>query len=58
MQRFFDYLEPGGYLFLGHAETASNVDVKFQTVVHGDAKILHKPLDGAVRRASVGEGAS
>ncbi len=58
VQRFYEYLEPGGYLFLGHAESAINVPVKFQTVVHGDSKILYKPLDGALRRASAGEEAN
>lgn len=55
IQRFFEYLEPGGYLFLGHAETAAIAGVKFQTVVHGDSKIFQKPLDGAVRRAAATE---
>jgi chemotaxis protein methyltransferase CheR len=55
IQRFYEYLDPGGYLFLGHAETASAAGVKFQTIVHADAKIFQKPLDGAVRRAAAGE---
>lgn len=56
IQRFYEYLEPGGYLFLGHAESVAHVGVKFKTVVHGDSKILQKPLDGSVRRAAAGEG--
>jgi chemotaxis protein methyltransferase CheR len=43
VQRFFDYLEPGGYLFLGHAESISRADVKFQTHIHRDAQIYQKP---------------
>jgi chemotaxis protein methyltransferase CheR len=44
IQRFYDYLEPGGYLFLGHAESVANVPVKFeQKVMHG-ARLLQKPL--------------
>ncbi len=55
LQRFYEYLEPGGYLFLGHAESASQSGLKFSAVVHGDVRILQKPLDGAARRAAVGE---
>ncbi len=29
IQRFYEYLEPGGYLFLGHAESVANVPVRF-----------------------------
>lgn len=43
VQRFFDYLEPGGYLFLGHAESISRSDVKFQTHIHQDVQIYQKP---------------
>lgn len=43
VQRFFDYLEPGGYLFLGHAESISRSDVKFETHIHRDAQIYQKP---------------
>ena len=43
VHRFFDYLEPGGYLFLGHAESISRADVKFQTHIHRDAQIYQKP---------------
>ncbi len=43
VQRFFDYLEPGGYLFLGHAESISRADVKFETHVYGDVQIYQKP---------------
>ena len=43
VQRFFDYLEPGGYLFLGHAESVSRADVKFETHTHRDVRIYQKP---------------
>ncbi|HET9180841.1 MAG TPA: protein-glutamate O-methyltransferase CheR [Candidatus Angelobacter sp.] len=43
VQRFFDYLEPGGYLFLGHAESISRAAVKFETHIHRDAQIYQKP---------------
>jgi chemotaxis protein methyltransferase CheR len=51
MQRFYEYLEPGGYLFLGHAETISKADVKFETHVYRDARIYQKPA--ASRQAAV-----
>jgi chemotaxis protein methyltransferase CheR len=53
MQRFFEYLEPGGYLFLGHAETVSKADVKFETHVYRDARIYQKPA--ASRQAAVAQ---
>ena len=53
MQRFFEYLEPGGYLFLGHAETVSKADVKFETHVYRDALIYQKPA--ASRQAAVAQ---
>lgn len=43
VQRFFDYLEPGGYLFLGHAESISRADVKFETHIYRDVQIYQKP---------------
>ncbi len=55
IKRFFEYLEPGGYFFLGHAETATQAGVKFNTIVHGEAQVFQKPLDGAVRRPVVKE---
>ncbi len=52
IQRFYEYLEPGGYLFLGHAESVANASVKFnQTIMHG-TKLLQKPLQ---RVAQAGE---
>ena len=32
MQKFYDQLRPGGYLFLGHSETLNGIDVNFSTV--------------------------
>lgn len=52
IQRFYEYLEPGGYLFLGHAESVANAPVKFnRTIMHG-TKLLQKPLQ---RAAQAGE---
>jgi chemotaxis protein methyltransferase CheR len=53
MQRFYEYLEPGGYLFLGHAETITKADVKFETHVYRDARIYQKPA--ASRTAAVAQ---
>ncbi len=47
IQRFYEYLEPGGYLFLGHAESANGAPVKFNQIVYGDARLLQKPIDTA-----------
>jgi chemotaxis protein methyltransferase CheR len=54
MQRFFEYLEPGGYLFLGHSETVTKTDVKFETHVYRDARIYQKPT--ASRQAAAAQG--
>src|ERR1700686_2681430 len=37
IQRFYEYLEPGGYLFLGHAESIAKSGVQFDPIVHGDS---------------------
>ena len=43
VQRFFDALEPGGYLFLGHSESISKMPVKFQAIVLSDCILYRKP---------------
>jgi chemotaxis protein methyltransferase CheR len=45
IQRFYEYLEPGGYLFLGHAESINRADVKFDTHIYRDARIYQKPAN-------------
>jgi chemotaxis protein methyltransferase CheR len=60
LRRFYDALEPGGYFLLGHAETLSNVPMKFEPVLFGDCRLYRKP--GVVaseprRAAALGEGA-
>jgi chemotaxis protein methyltransferase CheR len=45
IQRFYEYLEPGGYLFLGHAESIARADVKFDTQIYRDARIYQKPAN-------------
>ena len=51
IQRFYDYLEPGGYLFLGHAESVAKLPVNFETFVHGDAILYQKPANAFPRQA-------
>ncbi len=43
VQRFYDALEPGGYLFLGHSESISKIPVKFQAIVLNDCILYRKP---------------
>lgn len=45
IKRFFDTLVPGGYLFLGHAESVANVPVQFcQTFLNG-VRLLQRPRE-------------
>jgi chemotaxis protein methyltransferase CheR len=43
VQRFYETLEPGGYLFLGHSESISKMPVKFQVIVLNDCILYRKP---------------
>jgi len=47
IQRFYEALEPGGYLFLGHAESISDAPVKFHQTFLNGARLLQKPLTSA-----------
>jgi chemotaxis protein methyltransferase CheR len=59
LQRFYDALEPGGYFFLGHSETLSNIPMKFEAVVRGDCRIYRKPAAAlTVQVASTNSGGS
>ena len=49
IQRFYDYLEPGGYLFLGHAESVARLPVNFEPTVAGDCILYRKPSAGIPR---------
>jgi chemotaxis protein methyltransferase CheR len=53
IQRFYEYLEPGGYLFLGHAESIAKSDVVFETHIYRDSRIYQKPA--TLRRAAVAQ---
>jgi len=46
VQRFYETLEPGGYLFLGHSESISKMPVKFQAIVLNDCILYRKPTAG------------
>ncbi|HUO61076.1 MAG TPA: protein-glutamate O-methyltransferase CheR [Candidatus Acidoferrales bacterium] len=56
VQRFYDSLEPGGYLFLGHAESVAGLPTKFNTVMYGESRLLQKPTHSGVPSAAAGEG--
>ena len=57
VQRFYEALEPGGYLFLGHSESISKMTVKFQAIVLGDCILYRKPLaDEMQKHELVAEG--
>jgi chemotaxis protein methyltransferase CheR len=43
IQRFYDCLEPGGYLLLGHSESLLKVPVKFEKIIFDDCLLYRKP---------------
>ncbi len=49
IQRFYEYLEPGGYLFLGHAESVASAPVKFNQTIMNGTRLLQKPLQRATQ---------
>lgn len=51
IQRFYEYLEPGGYLFLGHADSVAKADVPFEIHIYQDSLLYQRP--GASRRIPV-----
>ena len=57
VQRFYDTLEAGGYLFLGHSESISKMPVKFQAIVLNDCILYRKPTaDELMKPELVAEG--
>jgi chemotaxis protein methyltransferase CheR len=57
VQRFYDTLEPGGYLLLGHSESISKMAVKFQAIVLNDCILYRKPtMDELQKPELVAEG--
>jgi chemotaxis protein methyltransferase CheR len=53
LRRFYDALEPGGYFSLGHAESLTNVPVKFEPLVLGDCRLYRKPVAAEAVRTPV-----
>jgi chemotaxis protein methyltransferase CheR len=53
VQRFYDTLEPGGYLFLGHSESLSKMPVKFQAIVLNDCILYRKPTADEIQKAEL-----
>ena len=53
LRRFYDALEPGGYFALGHAESLTNVPVKFEPLVLGDCRLYRKPAAAEAVRTPV-----
>jgi len=53
VQRFYEALEPGGYLFLGHSESISKMPVKFQAIVLGDCIMYRKPTEQEKQKAEM-----
>lgn len=53
VQRFYDTLEPGGYLFLGHSESISKLPVKFQAIVLNDCILYRKPTADEYQKAEL-----
>jgi len=47
VRAFYDTLNPGGYLVLGHAESLANFPMKLESFRHGDSLLYRKPLAGA-----------
>ncbi len=43
IRSFYDSLEPGGYLLLGHSESLGNIPVKFEKIVFEDFLLYRKP---------------
>lgn len=48
IEHFFDILNPGGYLFLGHSETLWKMSAKYSLVEMGDAFIYKKSLPDSI----------
>jgi chemotaxis protein methyltransferase CheR len=49
IQRFTEYLEPGGYLFLGHAESVAQTNSALEPIVQGDSLYYRKRSVGFAR---------
>jgi len=43
IRTFYDSLEPGGYLLLGHSESLGNIPLRFEKIVFDDCLLYRKP---------------
>ena len=48
VQNFYDSLNPGGYLFIGHSETLTSISDQFEPVELGGVFLYRKPRDRKV----------
>ncbi|MDP2401024.1 MAG: CheR family methyltransferase [Actinomycetota bacterium] len=48
VQNFYDSLNPGGYLFIGHSETLTSISDRFEPVEVGGVFLYRKPRDRSV----------
>ncbi len=53
IRKFYEYLEPEGYLFLGHAESVAKTKVDLEPIVIGDSLMYRKSAAGVARTAVV-----
>jgi chemotaxis protein methyltransferase CheR len=53
IRKFYEYLEPEGYLFLGHAESVAKTKVDLEPIVTGDSLMYRKSAAAVARTAVV-----
>jgi chemotaxis protein methyltransferase CheR len=53
IRKFYEYLEPEGYLFLGHAESVARTKVDLEAIVTGDSLMYRKSVAAVGRTAVV-----
>jgi hypothetical protein len=51
VHRFYEYLESGGYLFVGHEEPIPRTVARFEVSRHGDFILYQKPVAPKPSRA-------
>jgi chemotaxis protein methyltransferase CheR len=49
VNNFYDALNPGGYLFIGHSETLSSISDRFEVLEIGGVFLYRKPLSNRTR---------
>jgi chemotaxis protein methyltransferase CheR len=52
IRKFYEYLEPEGYLFLGHAESVARTKVDLEPIVAGDS-LMYRKSAAAMARTTV-----